>query len=201
MGMTLIGTALAADGVLNWIDGVIILAAGAGATYLASAGHDAEELPEGAEQMTLAQSVIGLTLGLGVLLVSARALVWGASSLAITLGVPEVIVGLTVVAIGTSLPEVAASVAGAMKGQPGIAIGNVVGSNIFNIGGVFAVAGLLAEVPISQDTLTRDFGAMIVMTALIVALAWVRGSLGKTTGVMLLIAYLAYTGILIYSTL
>ena len=93
------------------------------------------------------------------------------------LGVPEVVVGLTIVAIGTSLPEVAASVAGALKGHPEIAIGNVVGSNIFNMGGVFAVAGLMTTVSIDSVTLSRDFGLMLGMTLLVAILAWTAGAL------------------------
>ena len=201
LGMTVLGTWLAWDGVLNWIDGIIILVAGALATWVASAGHDAEEVPEGVDQMTLGQSAVWLGLGLGILLISSRALVWGASSLAIELGVPEVIVGLTIVAIGTSLPEVAASVAGALKGQPSIAIGNVIGSNIFNIGGVFSVAGLLATVPIAQQTLYRDFGLMLGLTALVLVLAWTTGKITKVLGLVLLSSYIGYLAILIRSAL
>ncbi|MGB0956916.1 MAG: calcium/sodium antiporter [Litorivicinus sp.] len=197
LGITALGTAIAWDGLLNWVDGVIILIAGVIATWIASAGHDAEEVPEGADALTLGRSLLWLALGLGVLLLSARLLVWGASELAISLGVPEVLVGLTVVAIGTSLPEVAASVAGALKGQAQIAIGNVIGSNIFNIGGVFAVAGLLAEVPIADTTLHRDFVLMVSLTAAMLVLAWIgRGRIGKLAGGSLIAVYLGYLAFL-----
>ena len=204
LGITVLSIAIAIDGTLNWIDGIIILVGGAFATWYASRGAEAEELPEGVESMSLARSLAYLALGLAVLLASSRLLVWGASEFALELGVPEVIVGLTIVAIGTSLPEVAASVAGALKGQSEIAIGNVVGSNIFNIGGVFAVTGLLAEVSISQTTLLRDFGLMLVMTLIICAAAWFRGpsaKIGKPLGLTLLAIYLSYLGYLAWSSL
>ena len=122
--------------------------------------------------------------------------------MAIGFGVPEVVVGLTVVAIGTSLPEVAASVAGALKGQPQIAIGNVIGSNIFNIGGVFAVAGLLAEVRIAELTLQRDFMTMLGLTLLVLALAWIgRGQIGKLIGASLIAIYAGYLGLLTWTSL
>ena len=126
---------------------------------------------------------------------------WGASGAAIELGVPEVIVGLTIVAIGTSLPEVAASVAGALKGHPEIAIGNVVGSNIFNMGGVFAVAGLMTTVSIDSVTLTRDFGLMLGMTLIVAILAWTAGHLNRVAGLALLAVYTSYLGYLGWSTL
>lgn len=202
VAITILGTAIAWDGLLNWVDGVIILIAGGGATWLASAGHDAEEVPEGADKLSLGRSLLWLGLGLATLLASARLLVWGASEMAIGFGVPEVVVGLTVVAIGTSLPEVAASVAGALKGQPQIAIGNVIGSNIFNIGGVFAVAGLLAEVRIAELTLQRDFMVMLGLTLLVLALAWIgRGQIGKLIGASLIAIYAGYLGLLTWTSL
>lgn len=204
LGITVLGIAIAIDGTLNWIDGVIILIGGALATWYASRGGEPEEIPEGADSMSLARSWAYLLAGLAILLGSSRLLVWGASNFALDLGVPEVIVGLTIVAIGTSLPEVAASVAGALKGQSEIAIGNVVGSNIFNIGGVFAVTGLLAEVSISDTTLLRDFGLMLVMTLIICAAAWFRSGtpkIGKPLGLTLLAIYLSYLGYLAWSSL
>lgn len=203
IGITLVAIAISIDGLLNWIDGVIVLAAGALATWYASRGGEPEEVPEGADQMSMARAALALGGGLLILLASSRLLVWGASQFALDLGVPEVVVGLTIVAIGTSLPEVAASVAGALKGQAQIAIGNVVGSNIFNIGGVFAIAGLLAEVPISEATLLRDFGLMLVMTLIVAAAAWFSKSaqIGKGLGGILLAIYLSYLAYLAWSSL
>lgn len=203
IGITLVAIAISIDGLLNWVDGLIVLAAGAVATWYASRGGEPEDIPEGVDQMSMTRAALALGGGLLILLASSRLLVWGASQFALDLGVPEVIVGLTIVAIGTSLPEVAASVAGALKGQSEIAIGNVVGSNIFNIGGVFAIAGLMTEVPIAQDTLMRDFGLMLVMTLIVAAVALLSktAQIGKGLGATLLAIYLGYLAYLAWSSL
>ena len=199
--MTAVGIGISLDGTLDFFDGLIALVAGAIATWFASQGAEPEEVPEGSDQLGLGKSLMWLAIGLAVLLGSSRLLVWGASGAAIELGVPEVVVGLTIVAIGTSLPEVAASVAGALKGHPEIAIGNVVGSNIFNMGGVFAVAGLMTTVSIDSVTLSRDFGLMLGMTLLVAILAWTAGRLNRVAGLALLAVYTSYLGYLGWSTL
>ena len=201
VAMTAVGIGISLDGTLDFFDGLIALVAGAIATWFASQGAEPEEVPEGSDQLGLGKSLMWLAIGLAVLLGSSRLLVWGASGAAIELGVPEVVVGLTIVAIGTSLPEVAASVAGALKGHPEIAIGNVVGSNIFNMGGVFAVAGLMTTVSIDSVTLSRDFGLMLGMTLLVAILAWTAGRLNRVTGLALLAVYTSYLGYLGWSTL
>ena len=201
VAMTAVGIGISLDGTLDFFDGLIALVAGAIATWFASQGAEPEEVPEGSDQLGLGKSLMWLAIGLAVLLGSSRLLVWGASGAAIELGVPEVVVGLTIVAIGTSLPEVAASVAGALKGHPEIAIGNVVGSNIFNMGGVFAVAGLMTTVSIDSVTLTRDFGLMLGMTLLVAILAWTAGRLNRVAGLALLAGYTSYLGYLGWSTL
>ena len=201
VAMTVVGIGISFDGTLDFFDGLIALLAGAVATAFASQGAEPEEVPEGSDQLGLRKSLMWLSIGLAVLLGSSRLLVWGASGAAIELGVPEVVVGLTIVAIGTSLPEVAASVAGALKGHPEIAIGNVVGSNIFNMGGVFAVAGLMTTVSIDSVTLTRDFGLMLGMTLLVAILAWTAGRLNRVAGLALLAVYTSYLGYLGWSTL
>ena len=201
VAMTAVGIGISLDGTLDFFDGLIALVAGAIATWFASQGAEPEEVPEGSDQLGLGKSLMWLAIGLAVLLGSSRLLVWGASGAAIELGVPEVVVGLTIVAIGTSLPEVAASVAGALKGHPEIGIGNVVGSNIFNMGGVFAVAGLMTTVSIDSVTLTRDFGLMLGMTLLVAILAWTAGRLNRVAGLALLAGYTSYLGYLGWSTL
>ena len=201
VAMTAVGIGISLDGTLDFFDGLIALVAGAIATWFASQGAEPEEVPEGSDQLGLGKSLMWLAIGLAVLLGSSRLLVWGASGAAIELGVPEVVVGLTIVAIGTSLPEVAASVAGALKGHPEIAIGNVVGSNIFNMGGVFAVAGLMTTVSIDSVTLSRDFGLMLGMTLLVAILAWTAGRLNRVAGLALLAVYTSYLGYLGWSTL
>lgn len=136
-----------------------------------------------------------LLAGLILLLLSSRLLVWAAVELARHFGVSEVVIGLTVVAIGTSLPEVATSVAGSLKGEHDIAVGNVVGSNMFNVLGVIGVAGVLAPVGVDPALLIRDFPLMLGLTGMLLVMAWrPRGTarIQRWQGALLLAVYLAY---------
>ncbi len=157
------------------------------------------EIPEG---MSLPKA-IGLTLiGLLILLGSSHMLVWGAQSIARALGVSELVIGLTVIAIGTSLPELAASLTAAMKGQDDIAIGNVIGSNMYNLLAVMGTAGALSPTRPDVDVLHRDFPVMIGLTLILFAMAYSfndqnRGRIARGEGALLLTAFLAYQGYVI----
>lgn len=105
--------------------------------------------------------------GLLLLIASSRLLVWGATDIAQQLGVSELVIGLTIVAIGTSLPELAATLAGALKGHQEMALGNIVGSNLFNLLAVMPVPGLVATLPLSAEVMGRDYPAMTAMTVLL----------------------------------
>lgn len=159
---------------------------------------DSELIEEGENRPTLSTSaaVIALSFGLAVLLASAELTVWGATEIASRLGVSELIVGLTVVAIGTSLPELAASVASALKGHTDIALGNVLGSNLFNLMLVMTAAGIIQPSTLDSAVFTRDFASMAAITLLLViAIAWAlrRGSaLTKPLGVLFLLCYAGY---------
>jgi cation:H+ antiporter len=133
--------------------------------------------------------------GLLLLIASSRLLVWGATHIAQQLGVSELVIGLTIVAVGTSLPELAATLAGALKGHQEMALGNIIGSNLFNLLAVMPVPGLIATLPLSPDVLGRDYPAMTAMT-LLLALAIYSGQwrrqvsggetyLGRGVGVLL----------------
>jgi cation:H+ antiporter len=136
----------------------------------------------------------------GILLVlSSRILVWGATTIATSLGISDLIIGLTIVAIGTSLPEIAASVASVLKGENDIAIGNVLGSNIFNSLGVIGLAALIHPTVVSPDVLYRDLPVMIGMSILLYMLVYShkgQASLSRRSGFFLLSLYLAYLVIL-----
>ena len=108
-------------------------------------------------------------LGLALLIGSSKLLVWGATEAAAALGVSPLIIGLTVVAVGTSLPELAASIASAARGHAAIALGNVLGSNLFNLLGVMSLPGLFGALRLDDAALTRDYGAMTGMTVLLAA--------------------------------
>lgn len=131
-----------------------------------------------------------------VLVLSSRLLVWGAVTVAQSLGVSDLIIGLTVVAVGTSLPELASSVTAARKGEHDIALGNVVGSNLFNTLAVVGLAAVISPMKVSADILFRDMAVMSVLTVLLFVFCLGRGGAGKIgriKGVLLLSAYIGYT--------
>ncbi len=141
-----------------------------------------------------------LLVGLVALVVSSRILVWGAVGIAERLGWSDLIIGLTVVAIGTSAPELASSIAAARKGENDLALGNIIGSNLFNILGVIGLAGLIAPAAVSPDLITRDFPVVLGLTAALVVFAvWPlgRGRVTRIEGGLLLLAFSAYMGALL----
>lgn len=161
----------------------------------ALAVETASELKE--HVMPLKRSLMGLVLGLLVLIGSSRLLVWGAVTIAQSLGVSDLIIGLTVVAVGTSLPELASCVAAARKGEHDIALGNVLGSNLFNSLAVVGVAGAISPIHIDADVITRDLPVMAGLTLVLFAMCWgLRGRPGRINrwaAGALLATYLFYT--------
>ena len=152
-------------------------------------------------EMTLKAGIIWLIIGLVLLIASSRLLVWGAVGVAHEFGVSDLIIGLTIVALGTSLPELAASVIAARKGEHDIAIGNVVGSNMFNILAVIGIATIIAPMNgIPVEVLNRDWIVMFVLTiALLVMSYGFRNKEGKITrfeGMILVVCYIAYNSYL-----
>jgi len=149
------------------------------------------------------RALIWLALGLVLLLISARILVWGAVNVAEALGVSDLIIGLTIIAIGTSLPELAASVVSARRGEPDIAIGNVIGSNMFNLLGVLALPGLIHPAAVPGDVLTRDFPVMLGLTLLFLVMAFGlrgrAGRIGRPGGLLLVACFVGYLVWLGYS--
>jgi len=155
-----------------------------------------------AHPMTLQRALIWVAVGLVLLLVSSRALVWGAVEAATLLGVSDLLIGLTVVAVGTSLPELAAALAAVRKDEPDLALGNVLGSNLFNtlgVVGVAVVAGRGMDVP--PELLPRDMLAVGVLTVSLYVLGHrfrkPRGRINRHEGAALLLFYMAYTALLI----
>lgn len=134
-------------------------------------------------------------LGLAVLLASSQMLVWGAENIAHYFGVSDLVIGLTVVAIGTSLPELAASIASAFKNEPDIAVGNVLGSNLYNILAVLAVPALLAPGEVGADVLSRDMPLMLGLTLAfyLMSTGWNgHGRINRLEGSILLMCFIGY---------
>lgn len=136
-----------------------------------------------------------LAVGLVLLVLSSRVLVWGAVGIAERLGWSDLLIGLTVVAIGTSAPELASSIAAARKGENDLALGNVIGSNLFNTLGVVGFAGVIAPSAVSADLVFRDIPvALLFSTALVVFALWPlgKGRVTRLEGLLLIAAYVTY---------
>jgi cation:H+ antiporter len=158
-----------------------------------------EEIKTG---MPMWQALIWLIIGAVFLLVSSRLLVWGAVAIAQELGISDLVIGLTIVALGTSLPELAASLMGAIKKEHDIAIGNIIGSNIFNLLAVLGLPGLIRPGAIDAAAMERDFPVMFALTLVLFVMAYGfrgPGRINRVEGTMLLIAYIAYQTLLYFS--
>lgn len=206
MGLVVI---LFLDGNLGRMDGLILLGGLVGfimwmihlGKQSQTENHDPlqdefeEELPE---KLPIKKALILLVVGLVVLLVGAKLVVWGAVSIAQAFGVSDLVIGLTIVAVGTSLPELATTITSAKKGEHDIAIGNIIGSNMFNLLGVLGIPGVIHPEMFDDNVMLRDVPVMIILTIALYLMAKDRsGKAGKITRVEgggLLIAYFAYLG-------
>ncbi|AFI84397.1 calcium/sodium antiporter [Methylophaga nitratireducenticrescens] len=153
------------------------------------------------ESMSLKKALIWLFIGLVLLIISSRILVWGAVEIAVAFGVSDLIIGLTIVAIGTSLPELASSLIAVKKGEHDIALGNVIGSNLFNTLAVVGIAGLIHPFGVPAQILTRDIAVMAGLTIAIFifgfGLRGRQGRINRVEGSALMLVFVAYTAYLI----
>ena len=216
LGVTLLGALVVIDGELSRLDGsILLLALVLILTKMIRDESRDRALREEVEQESLGENAASYPWlrfigGLVLLVASSRLLVWGAVNIAQSLGVSELIIGLTIIAIGTSLPELAASVMSAKKGHAEIALGNVLGSNLFNLLAVLPVPGLLNALVLDQSVTTRDYPVMFALTLLLGvamysahSLAKKRASqarLGRLWGLTLLICAVCYYTVLIQAT-
>lgn len=184
-----------ANGILGRFDALILLVLMVFSIWWLVRADTPDAAPTDAiPDMTLKRALSWLIVTLLLLSLSSRALVWGASELARGLGVSELVIGLTVVAVGTSLPELAACVASALKRQHDLAIGNVIGSNLFNLLTVLPIPAIIAPGAPHPDAAGRDYRVMLLLTlALAILLLWQRqGRLGRPIGAAFLASYAAY---------
>ncbi len=148
-------------------------------------------------QMTVSRALMWLFLGMVVLFVGSRLLVTGAVAIAVDLGVSDLIIGLTIIAIGTSLPELAATVMSAIRNEHDIAIGNVIGSNMFNLLGVMGLPGVIAPTSLSPEVLYRDYAIMVGLTVALFIMAYgFRGGHGRINRIEALVLVSVYGGYL-----
>lgn len=207
--LTLIAGAQLIDGQLTRLDGWILLAVFAavmgwsifqgirGKEDTLAADTDAELI---AHPMPLKTAVIWVVVGLVLLIVSSRMLVWGAVTIAQSLGVSDLIIGLTIVAIGTSLPELASALAAVKKNEHDLILGNILGSGIFNTLAVVGLAAAIEPLMVDPEVLYRDWTLMLAVTIGLLAMGFgltgKRSLISRFDGGILLLVYIAYTGYL-----
>ncbi len=197
---------LMADLVLSFSDAVMLLVLFAGLmgwTIMQGIRQNADPLAAQVNAqatnraMSLRRSVFWLFAGLVLLIASSRMLVWGAVQIARIFHVSDMVIGLTIVAIGTSLPELASSVIAARRGEHDIALGNVLGSNLFNTLAVVGIAGTIHPFGVEPATLSRDMVVMGGLTLSLFAIGYGfrgrQGRINRFEGAVLLAVYLGYT--------
>ena len=154
-------------------------------------------------ELTLKKALISVAVGLILLMISAKMMVWGAVEIAVFFEVPEVIIGLTIIAIGTSLPELAAAISAARKNEYDLLIGNIIGSNLFNTLAVLAVPAILAPGLIDKGIVYFDFPIMLGFTLALLLLAIPKKGkaiIGAPKGLLLMSAFMAYLAFLYFRT-
>lgn len=151
--------------------------------------HESEEI-QGPESALLGVAYVGA--GLTALVIGSRLLIVGATDIAVAMGVSEAAVGLTLVAVGTSLPELATSIIAAIRRHSDVAVGNVVGSNIFNILGILGLTAMVRPIEVVERIATVDSWIMLAVAVVLAPLLVWRGRIGRVAGVVFLTAYVVY---------
>jgi cation:H+ antiporter len=202
--VTALGAFLFFDDQLSRADGIILLAGMvAFLSWITWQGKRDSSFAEDVEEianLNMRQSLTGIALGFGVLLLGANLLVTGAENLARDFGVSELVIGLTVVAIGTSLPELAVSIISVAKNEPGIAVGNIIGSNIFNLLAVVGVAGTIQPSWLPPSVLQFHYPVMAILTLALLRIAHPflgKPGFGRIMGLLLLSVFIGYQAVVI----
>ncbi len=206
--ITALSAALIYDAEISRLDAVILLITFA-AYMIWTVWHDlknksdslaADVQQEFATQakMSVKVAVLWIFIGLLLLIGSSQLLVWGAVEVARYFGVSDLIIGLTIVAVGTSLPEFASSVVAARKGEADLAVGNIVGSNLFNALAVVGIAGVISPMQVEPEVFTRDMSVMTLVTVALLIFGYgiSRKNARRITrfeGFLFLVSYIAYT--------
>jgi len=212
IGTTVFAYLLLSDGKLGFGDGVALLIGLlvmlSSVIYVGLSSRDskdpmateyAAEIPT---DLSLTRALLWLLIGGIVLMVGSRVLVWGAVEIAQHFGISDLIIGLTIVALGTSLPELAAAIASALKNEPDIAIGNVIGSNMFNLLAVLGVPGIISPSLVDPAVLSRDMPVMVVLTVALLIMAYGfhgKGRINRLEATLLLAAYAGYQTLLYFT--
>ncbi|MDH3806971.1 MAG: calcium/sodium antiporter, partial [Gammaproteobacteria bacterium] len=204
LAVTLLTVSLFLDSYLSRIDGVVMLTglvivmiwlARLGMRTAPSDPIKADFEAEIPTDVTMRMAIIWLLIGLAALLVGAHLLVDASIEMAVYLGVSEVVIGILFIALGTSLPELAVSLVSALKGEYGLAIGNIVGSNIFNLLAVIGVAATIAPTAMAPSVLSLHIFVMVAFTLVLFAMTYDydgKSELSRIEGIALLLAFIAY---------
>jgi len=219
MFMTAMTIFLLKDGNVSFVDGIVLLVAFVALTLFniwlelkdkrkreKTENDENAILAESSAKVSIVKSLLWLLAGLALLIVSSRLLVWGAVNIAQALGVSDLLIGLTIVAIGTSLPELASSIAAARRGENDLAVGNVIGSNLFNTLVVVGIAAVIAPINAMEPAvLSRDLPIMSALTLLLFLMCFPltkkrkdkraggnRFGFGRIAGTLFLILYVGY---------
>ncbi len=212
MFATLLFIAMCFLGPITWIHGVVLLAALGfvlSDSFLEARSHrreskiacltadDLEEI-EGADlDMPWWQIGVFMVLGLVGLPLGANLLVEGAVNIATDYGVSDTVIGLTLVAVGTSLPELATTVMAAIRRQADVALGNVIGSNMFNLLAIIGIASFVGDIPVADGILRFDLWVMLASSALLIPFVFFKQNITKGWGVLLSAAYAAYVVVIL----
>lgn len=195
LGAALVMPVIIASGYVGRIEGAALITGliiYLGLSFRAMRNDPTEALPSDVNLLHAAGFTIA---GLIAVMVGAKYLVESATIIARHLGVSEAMIGLSIVAIGTSLPELATTVAAAIKGEREIALGNIIGSNIFNILAILGLTGLIIPIPVDTRFMSFDVPVMICATLLILGLIYVRGEISRIAGGLMILSYIGYIAI------
>lgn len=197
LGITVALFVLILDGIISRIDGVLLLLGMV--AYLViivrSAMRGAEN-EEKAEETSIPKSILSVAIGLTGVIWGGNIVVENASTIAASLGLSETLIGLTIVAVGTSFPELVTSIAAARKGEAGIALGNAVGSNIFNILFILGSSSLVTPITVGAELLI-DTALLIGVGVLVFVFAYTKGKTSRLEGALGVLLYVAYTAYII----
>jgi cation:H+ antiporter len=201
--LTVVALLVSLDGRIDWVDGLLLLgglvthaviSVFLGRREVREAKDQEETLPLNASPVSTWLAAVLVVVGVGLLVLGSQALVNGAVSIATALGVSGLVVGLTIVAVGTSLPELATSLVAIRKGERDMAVGNIVGSNIFNLGFVLGFSAIIfgEGIPVPTAAIALDIPLMLAASLALLPIAFTGFSIARWEGILFVALYAVY---------
>lgn len=200
LGATLVLYPIMGDGMIGRVEGAILMLMLGGYLYLLLNENEPIEVHEEfqasadrkADQRSIVVAMSMVAGGVGLLVLGAWSLVTGAVQIALAMGLPERVVGLTMVAFGTSLPELASSIVAARRKEGDIVLGNIIGSNVFNILCILGITSMIHPIPVSTETQRVDYWVVLGFSVIVIPLLLPRLRLGRWQGAFLVLLYCGY---------